>query len=152
MLWKIGILRNCTKFTEKHLYQSLMPAILFKKRHWHRCFPVNFVKFLKTPFYIEHLWWLLLESEALKYVFHHRFSLKKQVFCCFNQKNFWYWTPCSYQLNNKKFINEANIAITTANDVKRSLNITSLYFIWFSLQPPEFFYYQLWTCVPLNLF
>ena len=152
MLWKIGILRNCTKFTEKHLYQSLMPAILFKKRHWHRCFPVNFVKFLKTPFYIEHLWWLLLESEALKYVFHHRFLLKKQVFCCFNQKNFWYWTPCSYQLNNKKFINEANIAITTANDVKRSLNITSLYFIWFSLQPPEFFYYQLWTCVPWNLF
>ena len=27
---------------------------------WHRCFPVNFVKFLKTPFFKEHLWWLLL--------------------------------------------------------------------------------------------
>ena len=23
--------------------------------------PVNFVKFLRTPFFIEHLWWLLLE-------------------------------------------------------------------------------------------
>ena len=26
-------------------------------------FPVNFVKFLRTPFSIEHLWWLLLEEE-----------------------------------------------------------------------------------------
>ena len=29
-------------------------------RLWHRYFPVNFAKFLKTPFIIEHLWWLLL--------------------------------------------------------------------------------------------
>ena len=26
------------------------PASLLKKRLWHRCFPVNFVKFLRTPF------------------------------------------------------------------------------------------------------
>ena len=31
-----------------------------KKSFWHSCFPVNFVKFLRTPFIIEHLWWLLL--------------------------------------------------------------------------------------------
>ena len=36
------------------------PATLLKKRLWHRCFPMNFGKFLRTPFYIEHLWWLLL--------------------------------------------------------------------------------------------
>ena len=36
------------------------PATLFKKRLWQRCYPVNFVKFLRTPFFIEHLWWLLL--------------------------------------------------------------------------------------------
>ena len=35
-------------------------ATLLKKRLWHRCFPVNFEKFLRTPFIIEHLWWLLL--------------------------------------------------------------------------------------------
>ena len=29
-------------------------------RLWHRCFPVNFVKFLRTPFFIKDLWWLLL--------------------------------------------------------------------------------------------
>ena len=28
---------------------GLSPATLSKKRLWHRCFPVNFVKFLRTP-------------------------------------------------------------------------------------------------------
>ena len=27
-----------------------MPATLLKKILWHRCFPTNFVKFLRTPF------------------------------------------------------------------------------------------------------
>ena len=27
-----------------------------KKRLWHRCFPVNFVKVLKTGFYTENFW------------------------------------------------------------------------------------------------
>ena len=27
---------------------------------WHRCFPVNFAKFLRATFFTEHLWWLLL--------------------------------------------------------------------------------------------
>ena len=40
-------------------------ATLFKKRLWHRCFPVNFVKFLRTTFFIEHLWWLLLRLDML---------------------------------------------------------------------------------------
>ena len=46
-------LRNLTKFTAKHLRQSLFfnkPSTLLKKSLWHRCFPVNFVKFLRTPF------------------------------------------------------------------------------------------------------
>ena len=33
---------------------------LLKKSLWHRCFPVNFAKFLRTPFFTKHLWWLLL--------------------------------------------------------------------------------------------
>ena len=31
-----------------------------KKEILAQCFPVNFVNFLRTPFIIEHLWWLLL--------------------------------------------------------------------------------------------
>ena len=38
----------------------LWPVTLFKKRLWRRYFPVNFVKFLRTPFLTEHLQWLLL--------------------------------------------------------------------------------------------
>ena len=39
-----GVLRNFAKFTGKHLYQSLF------FRLWHRYFPLNFAKFLRTPF------------------------------------------------------------------------------------------------------
>ena len=31
-----------------------------EKRLYHRCFPVKFVKFLRTAFLTEHLWWLIL--------------------------------------------------------------------------------------------
>ena len=41
------VLRNFAKLTGKHLW----PATLFKKRLWHRCFPVNVSKFLRTMFY-----------------------------------------------------------------------------------------------------
>ena len=59
---KKDVLRNFTKFIGKHLCQSpfinkvagLRPAIFFKKRFWHRRFPANFTKFLRTPFFIEH--------------------------------------------------------------------------------------------------
>ena len=65
---KKGVLRNFAKFTGKQLCQSLYfnkvaglrPANLLKKRLRHRRFPVNFVKFLRRTFFIEHPWWLLL--------------------------------------------------------------------------------------------
>ena len=52
-----GVLRNFAKFTGKQLCQSLFlnkvaglrTATLLKKRLMHRCFPVNFAKFLRTP-------------------------------------------------------------------------------------------------------
>ena len=55
---KKGVLRNFAKFTGKHLRQSLFfnevagmrPAILLKKTLSHRCFPVNFAKFLEHLF------------------------------------------------------------------------------------------------------
>ena len=55
---KKGVPRNSAQFKGKHLCKSLFfnkvaglrPASLLKKRPWHRCFPVNFAKFLRTPF------------------------------------------------------------------------------------------------------
>ena len=38
---------------------GLRPATLLKKRLWHKCFLVNFAKFLRTPFFTEHLRGLL---------------------------------------------------------------------------------------------
>ena len=34
---------------------GIMPATLLKERLWHRCFPVNSAKFLRTPFFKERL-------------------------------------------------------------------------------------------------
>ena len=56
---KKGVIRNFTKFTGKYLRPSLFfdkvvglrPATLLRKRLWHRCFPVNFVKFLRNTFF-----------------------------------------------------------------------------------------------------
>ena len=45
------------------------PATLLKKRLWHRCFPVNFVKFLRTPFLQNTTGRLLLISDDSKYCF-----------------------------------------------------------------------------------
>ena len=56
-------LKISQKFTGKHLCQRIWstadlvtftekrPATLLKKRLWHRCFPVNFAKFLRNLFY-----------------------------------------------------------------------------------------------------
>ena len=64
VLCKKGVLRDSPKFTGKHLCQSLFfkslffnkvagLATLLKQRLWHRYFPVNFVKLLGTPFYLQ---------------------------------------------------------------------------------------------------
>ena len=81
-----GVLRNFAKFTGKHLCQSLIftkglrPATLLKKRLWHKCFPVNFAKFLRTPFLKEHLRWLLLFIEDAIPL--RNFEFRKKMFHC----------------------------------------------------------------------
>ena len=47
---KKGVLRNFAKFTEKHLCQSLFFNKVAGLRFRYRCFPMNFAKFLRTPF------------------------------------------------------------------------------------------------------
>ena len=48
------------------------PATLLKNSLWHRCFTVNFAKFLRTPFFTEHHLWLLLPI--------------RRFFLCFNNQ------------------------------------------------------------------
>ena len=53
MLYKIGVLKNLAKFTEKHLCWSFFsnrPVTLWKKRLRHSSFPMIFAKCLRAPF------------------------------------------------------------------------------------------------------
>ena len=89
---KKGVLRNFAKFTGKHLCQSpffnkvasLTPATLLKKRLWHRCFPVNFGKFLRTPFLQNTPGRLLLSindarEQALTEMMRYFYNIKKNT-------------------------------------------------------------------------
>ena len=63
-----GVLRKFAKFTRKHLWRSLFfnkvaglrQLFLLKERLLHRCFPVNFAKFLRKPFLQNTSGWLLV--------------------------------------------------------------------------------------------
>ena len=57
---KKGVLINFAKLTGKHLFQKLF----FDKVACLRPFPVNFAKFLRTSFIIEHVLWLFSSSTS----------------------------------------------------------------------------------------
>ena len=74
MFCKKGVLKTFAKFTGKDLCQSLCLIKLQAlapdiKRPWHRCFPVNFAKFIRTSFLTEHLRWPLLSKVWLAWQF-----------------------------------------------------------------------------------
>ena len=83
VFYKNGVLRNLAKFRGKHLCQSLLfnkvaglsPATLLKKRLWHKCFLVNFAKFLRTPFLHRippvDCFWTNLHEPFKTVTFHH---------------------------------------------------------------------------------
>ena len=54
VVWRYSVKKSVfAKFCKIHRKTSVpesfnRPATLFKKRLWHRCFPVNFAKFLRT--------------------------------------------------------------------------------------------------------
>ena len=83
MFCKNSILKKLAKLTGKHLCQGLFfnkvaglrPVTLLKKRFWHRCFPVNFAKFLRTPSPTEHLRWLLISIYEI-----NKFQSNKSIF------------------------------------------------------------------------
>ena len=54
MFFKIDVLKDSADFTGKHQCWSLACNFI-KKRLQHRCFPVKFANFLRTPFFTEHL-------------------------------------------------------------------------------------------------
>ena len=93
------VLRNFKKFTGKHLCQSLIwnkiaglrPANLLTYRLYHRCFPVNIVNFLRTPFHIKHLWWLLLSF---------RVAFEERTYITLSLTNSWVFIVSFYSILN----------------------------------------------------
>ena len=87
MFCKNGVPRNFAKFTGKHLCQGfcfskvagLRPATLLKKETWHRCFPVDFAKFLRTPFAPKHFRWLLLNVSFSITIWKNCVNVKKTL-------------------------------------------------------------------------
>ena len=71
-----GVLRNFANLTRKHLCQSLFfdkvaGFSLWKEMLWHRCFHVNFVKFLRT-LYLQNTSGKLLLSLWEDKTFHYK--------------------------------------------------------------------------------
>ena len=61
VFYKEGIFNNIAKFTGKHLYKSLYSnKVADLKKTLAQVFCCDFAKFLRTPFFMKHLWWLLL--------------------------------------------------------------------------------------------
>ena len=66
--------------------QGSRSATLLKKRLWHRCFPMNFAKFLRTPFITEHLRWLLLENRKTNELYRFRVTLADKFYLEYSNK------------------------------------------------------------------
>ena len=75
---KKSVLKTLAKFTGKHLCQSLFLNKV--SGLWHRCFPVNFAKFLRTPFLQNTSRRLLLDSDT----FLNALYISIEVFRCFH--------------------------------------------------------------------
>ena len=71
-------------FSIKLQVVGLRSATWLKKRLWHRCFPVNFMKFFRTPFAQNTSWRLLLvydnTEHAIPYRFRATFTSEKFLF------------------------------------------------------------------------
>ena len=81
---KKGVLKNLAKFTGKHQCQSLFfnkVAGLIKKETLAQVFSREFAKYLRTTFFIEHIWSLLLCLLLLLVLvsFNEHISLRKQA-------------------------------------------------------------------------
>ena len=91
---KKGVLKNFEKSTGKHLCQSLFfnnvaglgSGTLLKKRLWTGTHPVNFAKFLRTPFVQDTSGWLLLWTTFSETSEDQKFKKKYVMWTCFK---FW---------------------------------------------------------------
>ena len=86
VFYKEGVLKSFVKFREKRPCQSFS---LLKKRLWHRFIPVNFEKFLRTPFYKTSpgnyfcIQWSFLFIPLLFLLIERKKSIEQQLHCSY---------------------------------------------------------------------
>ena len=119
---------NCTKMLQRN------SASLLKKRLWHRCFSVNFLKFLRTPFLTKHLGWLLLKTIVL---YLHILSIFKKLFNAKLVTHFWnvwlsHWFPEFFQGFPSSLLNCVLVCFTclTCSSVWRARVLTVLWVLY----------------------
>ena len=60
---------------------AMIPTTLLKKRLWHRCYPVNFAKFLRTSFlqnFSARLLSTLLTKVFFRFYFYFKFYVQRE--------------------------------------------------------------------------
>ena len=60
----LSVITSLKTYERIEIKASGRPAILIKKRLWHRCFPLNFAKFLRTSFLQNTSWRLLVQIRS----------------------------------------------------------------------------------------
>ena len=93
------------------------------KRLWHRCFSVNFMKFLRTPFFMEDLWWLLLQSKK-----HIRDRFPNNRFFSISWQTKSYIKKKIINLNSSKASQESDILTKI---IKQNINYLRVYYTLF---------------------
>ena len=94
MFCKIDALKNLAILTGKHLCWRFFLTTFIKKRHQHRCFPVNIGKCLSTAFYIEHIPFFNT---------FHKFYVMIKFLGCLRVQNWYFsyfWCYCFVFLHN----------------------------------------------------
>ena len=103
MFFKIGVLKNFANFTGKNCVGGSHGFKFIIKRFQHRCFPVKFVKFLRTPFSAEHLRWLLFNisnnNNLFKDFLEASLTHNKSLITCNSQNNLPKLVPIERFLN-----------------------------------------------------
>ena len=92
---KIGVVRNFTKFTGKHVCESLFfnkVCNVIKKETWHTCFPVTFANFLSTPALDDCFYYFMTTGDLL--------VQKARILCLetSRKEEVWYFTHKSQNL------------------------------------------------------
>ena len=85
--------------------------VSFRRPFQHRCFSVNIAKFLKTTFFIEHFWWLLLSKLKITTLFSNKGKYIARTLYCMIKKTSWKLhilevTNCSQKYHVLYFINK----------------------------------------------